>query len=101
MPCIYVVNKIDLITIESAKWFLNNGYVPISCELNIGIEYLKHVIWNTIKLVRVYTKKKNDKPSLVEPIYLKEGDTIKTVVEHIHKDFLKDFLYADVWGTSV
>ena len=35
-----------------------------------------------------------------EPITLKAGSTIKDMAEHVHKDFLKKFNYARVWGKS-
>ena len=30
LPCIYCVNKIDMISIDAVEWFANNGYIPIS-----------------------------------------------------------------------
>lgn len=40
IPAIYVVNKIDIVTIEAVDWFAENGYIPISVEKEYGIGLL-------------------------------------------------------------
>lgn len=66
-------------------------------ELNI--DKLKEVIWQGLNLIKVYTKapgKEKDYP----PIALKQDSTIKDLAIFIHKDFLKKFKFARVWGSS-
>src|SRR3989344_2605842 len=61
---------------------------------------IKDKIWNALDLIKVFTKqpgKKADYP----PIALKKGSTVRTLAEYIHKDFVKKFKYAKVWGKSV
>lgn len=61
---------------------------------------VKEMIWKNLGLIKVYTKqpgKKKDYP----PIALKEGSTVKDLALRIHKDFLKKFKFARVWGISV
>ena len=63
------------------------------------IEKIKDKIWNSLGLIKVFTKqpgKKADYP----PIALKNGSTVRTLAEHIHKDFVQKFKYAKVWGKS-
>ncbi|CAL5982077.1 Developmentally_regulated GTP-binding protein 1 [Hexamita inflata] len=100
IPAIYAVNKIDITTIESVNWFAENGYVPISVEKGYGLDYLKQQMWEKLAIVRIYTKKRAERPDLSEAIYLKQGDTIATVCKQIHKDMINDFGYAEVWGKS-
>lgn len=100
IPAIYAVNKIDVTTIESVDWFAEHGYVPISVEKRYGIELLVQRLWEKLAIVRVYCKKKGDKADLGEAIYLKQGDTIEDVCKAIHKDLVKNFAYAEVWGRS-
>lgn len=100
-PALYVVNKIDIVTIESVDWFANNGYLCISVEQGFGLDYLRQSIWETLKIVRIYTKKRGEKPDLDEAVYLKSGDTIRDVCLSIHKDMLDQFNYAQIWGRSV
>ncbi|MEM4396391.1 MAG: TGS domain-containing protein [Candidatus Woesearchaeota archaeon] len=52
-----------------------------------------------MKIIRVYTKDKSKNIS-TKPIILKEGATIRDVAEIIHKDFVKNFNYAKIWGNE-
>ncbi|HLC50865.1 MAG TPA: GTPase [archaeon] len=57
-------------------------------------------IWKELSLIRVYTKepgKTVEKRALV----LKDNATVRVAAEKIHKDFLKFFKFARVWGKSV
>ena len=100
VPALFVVNKVDITTIESVNWFAENGYVPISVEQNLGLEYLKTRIWEALRIVRVYTKKRGENPDLEEAIYLKKGDTIEKVCKAVHKDLLGGFDHAEIWGVA-
>ncbi len=63
------------------------------------IDDVKWKIWKNLSLIKVYTKqpgKKKDWP----PVALRLGSTIKDLAEHIHKDFLRKFRFARVWGSS-
>jgi len=54
-------------------------------------------------LVRVYTKKRGVYPDFEDPIILtkkRKGTTIESVCQEIHKEFIKEFKYALVWGRS-
>lgn len=64
------------------------------------LENLKKKVWDNLGLIKVYTKqpgKKKDYP----PVALKKGSTVKDLALKIHKDFLKKFRFARVWGSSV
>ncbi len=56
-------------------------------------------IWDNIGIIYVFTKspgKKKDFP----PVSLKKDSTVKDLATVIHKDFIKKFNYAKVWGNS-
>jgi len=60
---------------------------------------VKWKIWKSLGLIKVYTKqpgKEKDWP----PVAMKKGETIKDLALKIHKDFIKKFRYARVWGSS-
>ncbi len=62
-------------------------------------ENLADEIWRRLDVVKVYTKqpgKKHDFP----PVDMKKGSTIKELADKVHKDFVKTFKYAKVWGPS-
>ena len=57
----------------------------------------KNKIWKKLNLIYVYTKtpgKNKDYP----PIALKKGSNVKELASKVHKDFIKKFDYARVWG---
>lgn len=63
------------------------------------IEDMKWKIWKNLGLMKVYTKqpgKEKDWP----PVAMHKGETIKDLALRIHKDFIKKFRFARVWGSS-
>ncbi len=63
-------------------------------------ENVAHEIWKRLPFIKVYTKqpgKERDYP----PIAFKKGATVREVAEKVHKDFVKKFRYAKIFGTSV
>ena len=62
-------------------------------------EDIKEMIWERLKLIYVYTKspgKKKEYP----PVALKVGSNVKHLASTVHKDFVKKFDYANIWGKS-
>src|SRR3989344_1639481 len=67
---------------------------------NDDIKEFRDDIWKSLNLIKIYTKqpgKEKDHP----PIALKKGSKIINIAEIIHKDFIRKFRFARVWGTSV
>jgi len=63
-------------------------------------ENINDLIWNNLGLIKVYTKqpgKKQDYP----PISLRKGSIVKDLAEYVHKDFLKKFDFARIFGKNV
>ncbi|MBW2966349.1 TGS domain-containing protein [Candidatus Woesearchaeota archaeon] len=60
---------------------------------------IKEDVWRNIGLIKVYTKEPGKKPSY-PPFALDKGSTIRDMAKHIHKDFIKKFRFARVWGRS-
>lgn len=58
------------------------------------------VMWRKLNLVRIYTKKRGEGPSLEEPLIMRQGSTIADICLGIHRDMKGKFKYALVWGTS-
>jgi ribosome-interacting GTPase 1 len=57
IPCLYVVNKIDAITMEELE-ILDRipNYVPISAYKGWNIDELLEMMWKKLNMVRIYTK---------------------------------------------
>lgn len=105
IKCLYVYNKIDTVSIEDVDTLMQKDFnVAISVHMNLGIDILLEKIWDTLGLVRVYTKKKGNPPDFGDPLILttgRHGVTIKSAIMQIHRNLIKDLSYAFVWGKSV
>ena len=102
IPAIYVVNKIDQITVEELNVMdqLPN-YCPISSYHEWNMDGLVEMIWDKLDVVRVYTKPKGTLPDYNDPVVLpRKHCTVENFCNKIHKGILKQFKYALVWGLS-
>lgn len=103
IPALYVINKIDKITIEELD-LLDQipNYVLISAHKKWGIEELLERIWDKLDMVRVYTKPKGQVPDYDAPVIMqKKSCRVEHFCLKIHKSLLKEMRYAIVWGSSV
>jgi ribosome-interacting GTPase 1 len=98
-----IVNKIDSIKkgkIEKIKKMIGRPVLFISVKKDVGISELIKQIFEKLGFIRVYLKHPGGDVDYDEPLILKKGSTVKKVCEAIHKDTLKKFLYARLWGPS-
>ena len=103
IPSVVAINKFDLKygNLENKiEEDLGREYLPISCATTQGLEELKDIIYQRLGFIRVYLKPKGGKADLEEPLVLLDGSTVKSVCEHLHRDFVNLFRYALVWGKS-
>ncbi|KAJ1508776.1 GTP-binding protein [Coelomomyces lativittatus] len=103
IPCLYVLNKIDQISIEELDILDRMPHaVPISAHHGWNFDTLLQKMWEALALVRVYTKPKSQLPDYSAPVVLKRYmDTVEDFCKQIHKALLEEFGYAMVWGSSV
>jgi len=103
IPCLYVLNKIDQISIEELDIIYKIPHcVPISAHHKWNFDDLLEKIWNYLALVRIYTKPKGQLPDYTAPVVLQQGKTsIEQFCENIHKSIMQSFKCALVWGASV
>ncbi|KAG5648257.1 Developmentally-regulated GTP-binding protein 2 [Asterophora parasitica] len=98
LPCLYVYNKIDSISIEQLdKVARQPNSVVISCEMDLNLDYLIERMWDELKLVKVYTKKRGAHPDLSDPVCLRKGATIE--VHTFFVAFLGSAINADYFRT--
>ncbi|EIN10736.1 P-loop containing nucleoside triphosphate hydrolase protein [Punctularia strigosozonata HHB-11173 SS5] len=102
IPAIYVLNKIDAISIEELDLLYKIPYsVPISSKDWLNVDELIDVMWKTLNLVRVYTKPRGLPPDYSTPVVLRQGKcSIEDFCNSIHKEIAKQLKYAVVWGAS-
>lgn len=102
-PCLYVMNKIDQITIEELDIISEvPHYVPICAHHLWNLDGLADMIWRYMALYRIYTKPKGQIPDYTSPVIVPANkNTIEEFCLRIHKTLLAQFRVAIVWGNSV
>ncbi|KAK0468329.1 P-loop containing nucleoside triphosphate hydrolase protein [Desarmillaria tabescens] len=102
IPALYVLNKIDAISIEELDLLYKiPNSVPISSREWMNIDELVEKMWETLNLVRVYTKPRGLAPDYSSPVVLRRGKcTVGDFCNSIHKEIAKQMKYAIVWGAS-
>ena len=102
IPCLYVFNKIDAITIEELD-ILDQmpNYVPISSQHKWNLEELMEEIWHRCHMIRIYTKPQGQTPDYDGPVILHSTNpTVEEFCNRLHKGIMASFNYAWVWGKS-
>jgi len=102
IPAVYVLNKIDAISIEELDLLYKiPNSVPISSREWMNIDELIETMWEALDLVRVYTKPRGQAPDYNQPVVLRRGrSSIEDFCNSIHKEIAKQLKYAIVWGAS-
>lgn len=103
IPSVVAINKYDLNypgADEKIRESIGRNYLPVSAATGLGIDELKEKLYSTLGFIRVYLKPKGEKADMTDPLVLLEGCTVKSVCEHLHRDFVDLFRYALVWGDS-
>lgn len=103
-PAIIVLNKIDLISKSHLELILKNleqNVVPISANSNKNIENLKQLIFNQLDFIRIYMRPKGKETDYEEPLIVRKGTKVKDICHKLHRNMLRDFRFAQIWGNSV
>uniref|UniRef100_A0A8C2G444 Developmentally regulated GTP binding protein 2 n=1 Tax=Cyprinus carpio TaxID=7962 RepID=A0A8C2G444_CYPCA len=89
MPCLYVYNKVDQISIEEVDRLAHRpNSVVISCGMKLNLDYLLEQLWE-------------DLPFFCSSIFIIHGCASYFFQCHrIHRTLASQFKYALVWGTS-
>ncbi|MEM1678617.1 MAG: TGS domain-containing protein [Ignisphaera sp.] len=104
-PTIVILNKIDLlqsqVILDKFRELLppEIPLVKTSALKGIGFDDVGRTIFQTLKIIRIYTKPPTGKPSM-KPLILRKGATVFDVAKAIHKEFVEKFSYARIWGPS-
>tara|TARA_Y100000310_G_C20673485_1_gene811539 strand:+ start:703 stop:1545 length:843 start_codon:yes stop_codon:yes gene_type:complete len=102
-----ILNQADLIILlfrdDKEKNFLDKELRNVETDKIIynkqDKEEFSKMIWNKLKLIKIYTKqpgKEKDFP----PVAFQKTSTVEDVTKKIHKDFVKNFKYAKIFGKS-
>jgi hypothetical protein len=59
---------------------------------------LRHAIYESLGLIRVYTKAPGQNPVYEKPFAIPSGSTVETLAERVHHDFVVRLKFAKLWG---
>jgi ribosome-interacting GTPase 1 len=103
-PAVIVGNKLDLkgaqANLRHLKTYVN-GKLPVvamSCEYKTGIEELGKAMFESLGIVRIYTKEPGNRVHSDHPFALRKGATVNELAKNIHKELLSNFMFAMVWA---
>jgi uncharacterized protein len=103
-PTLILANKLDVKGVEANLRALERqvqGKIPIiaiSCEEKFGLDKIGETIFNTLGVIRIYTKEPNKREPSAKPFTLKRGATLQNLAKSIHGEFIENFAYARVWA---
>lgn len=90
--------QINLIDKELHKGDVKTRRVII-INKELDLDKVKDRIWNNLNVVKIFTKQPG-KPKDMPPIAFPKGSTMKNLAERVHKDFIRKFRFARVWGKT-
>lgn len=102
---ILVINKVDLLDLNELRRLearlksRKAEFVLISSANGFGIAQLKQKIFESMNIIRVYTKEPGKSPS-PQPVVLAKGSTILDVAESIYKGFSNKVSETRLTGPS-
>lgn len=102
MKSLLVFNKIDLVSDKEIRR-LKKRFKPdlmISAVAKKDTKELKEAIYHKLNLISIYLKEPQKDADLEEPLVMFEDCSIRDVCQKLHKDFVKKFRFARVWGES-
>jgi small GTP-binding protein len=106
ISALVALNKTDLIPTDVLHQTLQSlrkkrwDVVAISAKNNDNLDHLKEQLFLHLRLIRIYMKPVGKKADYVQPMILREGQTVADACRHIHRDFYRNFRYASIWGPS-
>ncbi len=107
LPTLLVANKSDLDPnpeeVETLQELLNTNFstLAISTETGQGLLEIAPFLFNSLGVVRVYTKAPGRKVDTKErPYTIRQGQTVSDVARLVHKEIAEKLRFAKIWGSG-
>jgi small GTP-binding protein len=106
VPVIVLTNKCDDENLDEIcqifRELLEDEWPILSVSASTGrnLDQLRQAVFESLQLIRVYSKAPDEEPDLSEPVVMKEGATLEEFTKEIHKDFHEKLKFAKVWGST-
>jgi len=105
-PKLLVGNKIDLPGAGDAFAALADLYggrfptVPVSAAKGTNLDGFAEAVFESLGIVRVYTRAPGKPVDLTRPFVLKRGGTVEDAARLVHKDFAEHLKYARLYHVT-
>lgn len=106
LPTILVATKSDDeaadIRLEIARETFGDRFplFVISAEQGKGLEELRRGIYESLGVMRIYTKQPGKPPDMTSPFTCPIGSSVSEFAGHVHHDFEEGLKSARVWGSG-
>jgi uncharacterized protein len=107
LPTLLLVNKSDRFAdpVTELQALLELSGLPypalaVSAETGRGLGELGPRLFSQLGIVRVYTKVPGHAVDRQRPFTLRRGQTVGDVARLVHRDLVRTFRYARIWGPS-
>ena len=75
--------------------------LPLSAKTGQGMADFPARIYESLDVIRLYTKEPGEKADLVQPYALPRGSTVGDLALEVHREIAESLKHARVWGTGV
>jgi uncharacterized protein len=75
--------------------------IDVSATTGRHLDLLRRRVFESLDIIRVYSKAPNEPPDLVAPYTLPTGSTVAEMAAKVHRDFYEHLKTARVWGATV
>jgi len=101
LPSLTAINKVDLLDNEELEELRDDhpSFVFISAEEEENLPALREKIWQKLRLMRIYMKKRGKEADKEEPLIINEESTVKEAANKIPQG-ADNLDYARIWGPS-
>jgi hypothetical protein len=106
VPVIVLTNKCDDESLDEIcqifQELLEDDWpiLSISAETGRNLEQLKQAVFDSLDILRVYSKPPGEEADFSKPVVMKKGSTLEDFTKEIHKDFHEKLKFAKVWGST-
>ncbi len=104
LPALIAVNKSELLgPAERTRLALDlKPFDPtfISARTGEGLDRLVERIGSALRFIRIYVKPPGRPPDREEPVILRSGATVSSLLERLPGDLARSFRAAQIWGPS-
>jgi uncharacterized protein len=106
LPTLLVANKSDLGSgageVQALEELTSTCFPAISCSASTGygLDRLARFLFESLQIVRVYTKPPGQSPDRSRPFTVRRGDTVLDVARLVHQDVASKLKFARLWGSG-